>query len=104
MELTPRTVIPAHWVVTYTWIGSRYVDSPFRFQRRSTCFPTYKAARDFADAPHPEMPDFAVVGMYKQDAIRDYGNPCIDPRGAVAKNYADRCTDVTIIKSNSRFK
>jgi len=93
------TTIPACFVVTYTFRGSRFWASPLYVRAGRQCFATRDEAQAWADASHPELPEFTVTGIHHQGAIVD-NSPVrgIHPSSWEARRLHDHDTDMTILR------
>lgn len=78
-----------HWVVRYSHRRWRW---DFLREHHGVCFNTFKEAKEFADAPHPELIDFEVESIQKEamPVIK------VHPNAAPAK-YRGHCTDEQIL-------
>lgn len=82
------------YFVTYQYRGSKYFDSPLYFSRARKRCDSYAEARAWADAPHPEIEGYKVLGIHAEGEIVT-GRDTVSP--AERARISDRCTDVCIV-------
>ena len=87
-----------YWVVTYSYRGSKYFDSPLYRRVERISFPTYQAAWDWADNEHPALPDFRVLCIHNEPEIITSGPSGVYPGSAEARHHSDHCTDMAILR------
>lgn len=58
-----------YWIVTYTYQGSRYFNSPLYNSRGRMSFRTSDEAYAWADAEHPEIPRFKAQSVHFEPEI-----------------------------------
>ena len=86
------------WVVTYSYRGSKYFDSPLYRRVERISFPTYQAAWDWADNEHPALPDFKVLCIHQEKEIITSGPSGVYPGSCEARHNSDHCTDIAILR------
>lgn len=87
-----------YWVVTYSYRGSKYFDSPLYRRVERMSFRTWRKARAWADAEHPELPDFKVLGLHTEPQIVTSGPAGVYPGSWEARHASDHCTDIAILR------
>lgn len=87
-----------YWIVTYSYRGSKYFDSPLYRRVERISFPTYQAAWDWADNEHPALPDFKVLCIHNEPEIIDHGPAGVYPGTWEARHHSDHCTDMAILR------
>ena len=87
-----------YWVVTYSYRGSKYFDSPLYRRVERISFPTYQAAWDWADNEHPALPDFKVLCIHQEKEIITSGPSGVYPGSCEARHNSDHCTDIAILR------
>ena len=86
-------------VVTYQYRGAEYFDSPLYRSVGRMSFRTWREARAWADAEHPELPDFKVLGIHTEPQIVTTGCPSgVYPGSWEARHHSDHNTDLSILK------
>lgn len=86
------------WIVTYSFRGSKYFDSPLYRRVERISFPTYSAAWDWADNEHPALPDFRVLNIHLEPEIVDHGPAGVYPGSWEARHASDHNTDIAILR------
>ena len=87
-----------YWIVTYSYRGSKYFDSPLYRSVRRRGFHTEREACAWADAEHPELPDFKVLGIHTEKEIITSGPSGVYPGSAEDRHHSDHCTDMAILR------
>ena len=86
------------WIVEYDYTASRYFDSPLRRRKEREAFDTYQEALAWSKAPHPDMPNFCTLNIFKEYEIIHRGHITgVMPGSAEARRNSDHNTDVSIL-------
>ena len=88
------------YIVTYQFRGSRYFDSPLYRRVERQRFFSYEAAAAWADAEHPDLPEYKTLGIHAEKPVVT-GRDIIGP--SERARLSDRNSDACILAANRRF-
>lgn len=86
------------WIVEYDYAFSKYFDSPLHHKQEREAFNTYAEAVAWSKQPHPDMPNFCTLNIYKEYETVSKGHVfTVRPGSSEAFNNSNRDTDAAIV-------